>query len=97
MKLTTEKSFFARWGAVQIGSHATWYCFLACRDFCEIGEESSIPSILFFDQPSQVYFPSILDGDEKFSPVDLAKLDSSRKDRGVDETLLLLRIYSINW
>lgn len=76
-----------------MGSGANWLsCHLVLflslqRYFCEIGEGSSIPSILFFDQPSQVYFPSILDGDEKFSPMDLARRDTSRKGRGVDEDI----------
>jgi hypothetical protein len=57
-----------------MGSGANWlYCHLALflalhRYFASLGNAYSIPSILFFDQPSQVYFPSILDNDTEFSP-----------------------------
>ncbi len=75
-----------------MGSGANWLSchlvlFLALqRYFCELGEVCSIPSILFFDQPSQVYFPSILDGETEFSAKELAKKDTSRnKSRPVDE------------
>lgn len=73
-----------------MGSGANWLSchlvlFLALqRFFCEVGKGCSIPPVLFFDQPSQVYFPSILDGEDKFSAEDLAKKDSSRS-RPVDE------------
>lgn len=75
-----------------MGSGANWLSchlvlFLALqRYFCEVGEKCSIPSILFFDQPSQVYFPSILDGETNFSAEELAKKDTRRdKSRPVDE------------
>lgn len=47
-----------------MGSGANWlYChitlFLALHKyFVELGEKCAIPSILFFDQPTQVYFPN---------------------------------------
>jgi septal ring factor EnvC (AmiA/AmiB activator) len=47
-----------------MGSGANWlYChvtlFLALHKyFAELGEKCAIPSILFLDQPTQVYFPS---------------------------------------
>ncbi|MFZ6770468.1 DUF3732 domain-containing protein [Undibacterium sp. Di26W] len=84
-----ERKVFLR----AMGSGANWLsCHLVLflslqRYFCEIGEEASIPSILFFDQPSQVYFPSILDGDKKFSPIELASRDTSRNGRAVDEDI----------
>jgi hypothetical protein len=75
-----------------MGSGANWLSchlvlFLALhRYFCEVGNDCSIPSILFFDQPSQVYFPSVLDGETEFSAEELAKKDTSRdKSRPVDE------------
>ena len=75
-----------------MGSGANWLSchlvlFLALhRYFCEMGEDCSIPPVLFFDQPSQVYFPSILDGGAEFSADELAEKDNSRdKSRPVDE------------
>lgn len=75
-----------------MGSGANWLSchlvlFLALqRYFCEVGESCSIPSVLFFDQPSQVYFPSILDSEKEFSADEIAKKDGSRdKSRPVDE------------
>ncbi len=75
-----------------MGSGANWLSchlvlFLALqRYFCEVGNSCSIPSILFFDQPSQVYFPSVLDGATGFSAVELANKDAQRdKSRPVDE------------
>lgn len=47
-----------------MGSGANWlYChvtlFLALHKyFTELGDQCAIPSILFFDQPTQVYFPN---------------------------------------
>lgn len=47
-----------------MGSGANWlYChvtlFLALHKyFAEVGDNCAIPSILFFDQPTQVYFPN---------------------------------------
>lgn len=75
-----------------MGSGANWLSchltlFLALhRYFCELGDDCHIPPILFLDQPSQVYFPSILDGGESFSPKDIAKQDMSRPtERPVDD------------
>jgi hypothetical protein len=75
-----------------MGSGANWLSchlvlFLALqRYFCEVGESCSIPSVLFFDQPSQVYFPSILDSEKEFSADEIAKKDGGRdKSRPVDE------------
>ena len=62
-----------------MGSGANWlYCHLSLflalnRYFCFLKEECLMPPILFFDQPTQVYFPvSIKDTDERFKP-DLLK------------------------
>ncbi|AOZ06465.1 DUF3732 domain-containing protein [Cupriavidus malaysiensis] len=77
-----------------MGSGANWLsCHLALflalhRFFCELGGDCAIPPILFLDQPSQVYFPALLDGDEDFRPEELARRDAARpRDRAVDEDL----------
>ncbi len=76
-----------------MGSGANWLSchltlFLALhRYFCTLGDSCSIPSILFFDQPSQVYFPSILDTGEKFEPEKIADKVPGEKIRAVDEDI----------
>lgn len=76
-----------------MGSGANWLAchlvlFLSLQRYsCELRGQSSIPSILFFDQPSQVYFPTILDGDKQFIPEALAAKDTSRNGRPVDEDM----------
>lgn len=56
-----------------IGSGANWLnahlcLFLALADFFYDQKKSSVPSLLFLDQPSQVYFPAQKDKDEEFNP-----------------------------
>lgn len=82
-----ERKVFLR----SMGSGANWlYChltlFLALhRYFCRLGDLCSIPSILFLDQPSQVYFPSVIDHDANFDPEKLAQLEGESRTRPVDE------------
>jgi Protein of unknown function (DUF3732)/AAA domain len=74
-----------------MGSGANWlYChltlFLALhRYFCGLGDSCNIPSVLFLDQPSQVYFPSVLDTGDRFSPEVLASKTGGDRSRTVDE------------
>ena len=76
-----------------MGSGANWlYChltlFLALhRYFCSLGERCSIPSILFLDQPSQVYFPSVLDTAKEFSPREIADKEGDARKRLVDDDI----------
>ena len=56
-----------------IGSGANWLnahlcLFLALADFFYDQMKSTVPSILFLDQPSQVYFPAQKDSGEAFNP-----------------------------
>ena len=44
-------------GANWLYSHLTLFLALH-KYFAELGDKCSIPSILFFDQPTQVYFPN---------------------------------------
>jgi hypothetical protein len=73
-----------------MGSGANWLsCHLTLflglhRYFCELGESCCIPPIIFFDQPSQVYFPSVLDQSEDFSAEDVAELEGDARTRPVD-------------
>ena len=73
-------------GANWLYSHLTLFLALH-RYFCHLGAKCNIPPILFLDQPSQVYFPAVLDIAAEFSAEDIAKLDSSRPDRLVDEDI----------
>ena len=87
--MTDTRPIFLR----SMGSGANWlYChltlFLALhRYFCSLGEGCSIPSILFLDQPSQVYFPSVLDTAKKFSPEEIAEKEGDTRKRPVDEDI----------
>ena len=56
-----------------IGSGANWLnahlcLFLALADFFYDQKKSTVPTLLFLDQPSQVYFPAIKDTGNVFSP-----------------------------
>lgn len=56
-----------------IGSGANWLnahlcLFLALSDFFYDQKKSTVPTLLFLDQPSQVYFPAIKDTGSIFSP-----------------------------
>jgi len=75
-------------GANWLASHLVLFLSLQ-RYFCELGDDCSIPPILFLDQPSQVYFPAVLDGGDDFDAHELAERDATRdKKRNVDEDLL---------
>jgi hypothetical protein len=74
-----------------MGSGANWLsCHIALftsihRYLCSLGEKALIPSILFFDQPSQVYFPTSIDNKEEFDPKDLKEKEN--KIEKLDEDL----------
>ena len=75
-----------------MGSGANWlYChltlFLALHKlFSKLGNQCMIPPILFLDQPSQVYFPSVIaDESQEFQPADLAA--KAGKANRVDEDM----------
>jgi hypothetical protein len=84
-----ERKVFLR----SMGSGANWlYChltlFLALhRYFCRLSDHCLIPSILFLDQPSQVYFPSILDTEREFSPQKIADKEGNFRKRPADDDL----------
>lgn len=65
-------------GANWLYSHIT--LFLALHNFfCSLGNKSIVPSILFLDQPSQVYFPtSIKDENDEFN------IDHIEEKKGTD-------------
>lgn len=80
-----------------MGSGANWLyshvsLFLALhRYFVELGEKCAIPSIIFFDQPTQVYFPNFnRDNAESFE--DQAKYEAEQRQtlnviQNVDEDI----------
>ncbi|HEV2695910.1 MAG TPA: DUF3732 domain-containing protein, partial [Verrucomicrobiae bacterium] len=73
-------------GANWLYSHLTLFLALQ-RYFAMLGNRCSIPSILFLDQPSQVYFPSVLDNAEEFLPKELAEKEGEARKRPVDEDI----------
>ncbi|QYJ96944.1 DUF3732 domain-containing protein [Shewanella alkalitolerans] len=76
-----------------MGSGANWlYChvtlFLALhRYFAELGEKCAIPSVLFLDQPTQVYFPNFnRDNSETFEEQKTQEAEQ-RKIHSVDQNI----------
>ncbi|WP_313055190.1 DUF3732 domain-containing protein [Atlantibacter hermannii] len=76
-----------------MGSGANWlYChvtlFLALHKyFAELGDKCSIPSILFLDQPTQVYFPNF-NRDDSVTFEEQTKQETQQRtsrERSVDE------------
>lgn len=69
-----KKKIFLR----SMGSGANWlYCHLSLfigflRLFARLEEQCKIPPILFLDQPTQVYFPSLDTSEESFIPDSLS-------------------------
>ena len=78
-----------------MGSGANWlYChvtlFLALHKyFAELGEQCAIPSVLFLDQPTQVYFPNFnRDNSESFDQQKSQEAEQrTDKERPVDEDM----------
>ena len=70
-----------------MGSGANWLyshicLFLAIlKYFASLGDKALVPSILFLDQPSQVYFPATVDIDEdKFDANKLKQFEGKTAD-----------------
>lgn len=66
-------------GANWLYSHISLFTSLLYY-FCSLKDKCLIPPILFIDQPSQVYFPSQIDHEEKFDPKKLKIKISNKKD-----------------
>ncbi len=72
-------------GANWLYSHLTLFMSIQYY-FCSLKEKSLLPSVLFLDQPSQVYFPtSIKDSAEIFNAEDLKK--NQGYENAVDEDI----------
>lgn len=69
-----------------MGSGANWLYSHVClffgilEFFVSLGEKSTIPTILFFDQPSQVYFPATIDTASEFNAKDLKQKEGKEAD-----------------
>lgn len=48
--------------------------------FVSLGEKSTVPTILFLDQPSQVYFPATIDTASEFNAKDLKQKEGKEAD-----------------
>ncbi|EBX7708778.1 DUF3732 domain-containing protein [Salmonella enterica subsp. enterica serovar Moero] len=73
-------------GANWLYSHVTLFLALH-KYFAELGDKCSIPSILFFDQPTQVYFPNF-NRDESETFEEQTKQEAEQRtsrERAVDE------------
>lgn len=70
-----------------MGSGANWLYSHIClflsilKYFASLGDNAKVPSILFLDQPSQVYFPATIDiNEEKFDAEKLKQLENKSAD-----------------
>lgn len=78
-----------------IGSGANWLnahlcLFLAFADFFYDQKKSTMPSLLFLDQPSQVYFPAQKDRDEEFNPKEQSVHEADDDMKAVNNIFTLL-------
>ncbi len=75
-------------GANWLYSHVTLFMALH-RYFAELGDKCAIPSILFLDQPTQVYFPSFkFDQSETFNKEQLAQIEyRTENKRPIDDDM----------
>lgn len=71
-----------------MGSGANWLYSHVClflsfiRFFSSLGDKSFVPTILFLDQPSQVYFPAMIDlSTEKFDAEELKEKEKGKKGK----------------
>lgn len=69
-----------------MGSGANWLYSHVClffallKYFVSLGEKSTVPTILFLDQPSQVYFPATIDTASEFDAKDLKLKEGKEAD-----------------
>ena len=71
-------------GANWLSSHVSLFTSLLYY-FCSLKEKCLIPTILFIDQPSQVYFPTEIDNSLEFNGKQLKKLTSKNVDQSDEE------------
>jgi hypothetical protein len=81
-----------------IGSGANWLnahlcLFLSLADFFYNQTKSTVPSLLFFDQPSQVYFPAQKDKGEIFNPKEESVNEADEDLAAVNNIFSLLYKY----
>jgi DNA repair ATPase RecN len=82
-----------------MGSGANWlYCHITLfmslhKYFCSLGDKCKIPSFIFLDQPSQVYFPSVVDTSTAFDPKKIAQ-DVGRSNSLDDDICAVENLYS---
>ncbi|MCQ2271446.1 MAG: DUF3732 domain-containing protein [Bacteroidales bacterium] len=69
-----------------MGSGANWLyshicLFLALHKFfASLGDKALVPSVLFLDQPSQVYFPVTIDNKDTFDANELKQMENGSAD-----------------
>ena len=86
-----------------MGSGANWLyshicLFLAIlKYFASLGDKALVPSILFLDQPSQVYFPATIDiNEEKFDAEKLKQFEGKSADEDLKAvTNLFVQIINV--
>lgn len=86
-----------------MGSGANWLYSHIClflsilKYFASLGDSAKVPSILFLDQPSQVYFPATIDiNEEKFDAEKLKQLENKTADEDLKAvTNLFVQIINV--
>ena len=86
-----------------MGSGANWLYSHIClflsilKYFASLGDKALVPSILFLDQPSQVYFPATVDINENgFDAEGLKKLENKSADEDLKAvTNLFIQIINV--
>lgn len=74
-------------GANWLYSHVTLFLALH-KYFVSLGGQCAIPSILFLDQPTQVYFPSFkFDKSDTFNRETIKKLENRDDERKIDDDM----------
>lgn len=84
-----------------MGSGANWLYSHIClflaflKYFASLKDKSKIPTILFIDQPSQVYFPSVLDINEiEFDAVELKKNEHKGEEEAHDDMQAVTNLFT---
>ena len=83
----TDKKIYLR----SMGSGANWLYSHVClflsllKYFSALGDKSLVPTVLFLDQPSQVYFPAIIDKNkESFDYKKLKEIEGDELEADAD-------------
>ncbi|WP_319779921.1 DUF3732 domain-containing protein [Maridesulfovibrio sp.] len=93
----SKKKVFLR----SMGSGANWLsCHIALflgllKCFCAYSGKCSLPTLVFFDQPSQVYFPSAVDTGQEFLHKELAGFEKKTDEEADADLEAVRKLYEV--